>query len=237
MASSAGPGPQRTLLTGGRALHRSLVTVARARVTLAAMARPAIEWTGDDPHARRRELYTRAAPVFRRYGYRGATLKALARACGLSIPALYRYFPSKKAFALFPLVALYPELHEAPPDVRSDPSALLAGWVEAAVAEMPNYTLALRLAREASVSTDEQRRMDANLASHVEVLGGIARRAAPHLEARAADELAATMISIAVGPAATGLEADPVALRRQLRALLRGYGVAIPRGSRARVAP
>lgn len=201
------------------------------------MARPAIEWTGDDVYARRRQLYGRAAPVLRRYGYRGATLKVLARACGLSIPALYRYFPSKKAFALFPLVALYPDLHAPPPATGGDPSALLAGWVEAAVTEMPNYTLALRLARESGLSADEQRRMEANLESHVELLGGIARRAAPHLEARAADELAATMISIAVGPAATGLEADPVALRRQLRALLRGYGVASPRGSRARVAP
>ena len=82
----------------------------------------------DDLYARRRELYRRGAPVFRRYGYREATLKTLARACGLSIPALYRYFPSKRAFALFPLVALYPELNSPPPDVSGDPSALLSGW-------------------------------------------------------------------------------------------------------------
>ena len=70
------------------------------------------EWRTDGLVARRSELYVRASPTFRRYGYRESTLKALAAACGLSIPALYRYFPSKRAFGLFPLVALYPELHQ-----------------------------------------------------------------------------------------------------------------------------
>ena len=67
-----------------------------------------LEWRNDDGVGRRHELYARAAPIFRKHGYAGTTLKALARACELSIPALYRYFPSKKAFALFPLMALYP---------------------------------------------------------------------------------------------------------------------------------
>lgn len=190
------------------------------------MAKPALEWTADGLYERRRELYVRAAPVFRCDGYRGTTLKALARACGLSIPALYRYFPSKKAFALFPLVALYPELHEPPPDLGGDPLALLSGWVTAACAEMPNYTLALRLARDADLTAEEQARVEANLASHVAVLAGIARRAAPGLGARAAEELASSMISVAVGPAFSGLESDAATLRRQLLALLRGYGIA-----------
>lgn len=193
------------------------------------MAKPAVEWTGDGLYARRRELYARAAPVFRRHGYRGTTLKALARACGLSIPALYRYFPSKKAFALFPLVALYPELHEPPPDAGGDPLALLAGWVTAAAAEMPNYTLALRLARDADLTAEEDRRVEANLASHVTVLAAIARRAVPRLDAGAAEELASSMISVAVGPASSGLATDPDTLRRQLTRLLRGYGVALPK--------
>ncbi|HET7699754.1 MAG TPA: TetR/AcrR family transcriptional regulator [Candidatus Limnocylindria bacterium] len=201
------------------------------------MPKPAIEWTGEDIYARRRELYARAAPVFRRQGYRGTTLKALARACGLSIPALYRYFPSKKAFALFPLAALYPELQGPPPDMGGDPAALLSDWVEAAATEMPNYTLALRLAREVGWSADEQRRVEANLRSHIEQIGAVARRAAPHLGTRAADELASAMISATVGPASTGLEADPVALRRQLRALLRGYGVAVSKTRPTSAAP
>ena len=200
------------------------------------MAKPAIEWTGDGLYARRRELYARAAPVLRRHGYRGTTLKALARACGLSIPALYRYFPSKKTFALFPLVALYPELHDAPPDLGGDPSMLLAGWVTAASTEMPNYTLALRLAREAGLTAEEHGRIEANLISHVAVLAGIARRAAPRLGGRAAEELATSMISVTAGPATSGLEPDPATMRRQLLALLRGYGITLEKPEAAAAA-
>jgi AcrR family transcriptional regulator len=191
-------------------------------------ARP--EWTSDDLFARRRELFVRAAPVFRKHGYQGATLKALANACGLSIPALYRYFPSKKAFALFPLNALYPELHGPPPDVTAgDPLAHLSGWIEAAVAELPNYTLAARLSRDVALDDEEQRKLDANLAVHLRVLGGLARRAGPHLDDRAARELARTMVNVIFGPVLTGLDPEPNALRRELQALLRGYGLFVHR--------
>lgn len=56
-----------------------------------------------DPFARRYQLYVLAAPVFRTFGYRQVTMKALAHACGMSAPGLYRYFPSKLEFATFPL--------------------------------------------------------------------------------------------------------------------------------------
>jgi len=188
------------------------------------------EWASDDLFARRRELYVRAAPVFRKYGYQGATLKALANACGLSIPALYRYFPSKKGFALFPLVSLYPELQRPPPDVTAgDPLSHLASWIESAVAEMPNYILAARLLREVGIDDQEQRKLDLNLADHLAILGDLAMRAGPHLDDRAAQELARTMINVVFGPALTGLDPEPQALRRELRALLRGYGLFVPR--------
>lgn len=187
------------------------------------------EWTSNELFARRRELYVRAAPVFRKHGYRGATLKVLARACRLSIPALYRYFPSKRAFALYPLISLYPELHAPRPDATvGDPLSRLSGWIEGAVAEMPNYILAARLSREVRLHDEEQRRADANLADHVAILGDLARRAGPHLDDRTAQELARTMVNVVVGPALTGLDPEPQALRRELRALLRGYGLFIP---------
>jgi len=173
--------------------------------------------------------------VFRKYGFRGATLKALARACGLSTPALYRYFPSKKAFALFPLRSLYPELHGPPPDVTvGEPITHLAEWIEGAVAEMPYYLLALRLAREVGLRDTEQRKTDVNLSEHIAIVSGLAQRAGPHLDERAARELASTMISVALGPALTGVEPEPEGLRRQLRALLRGYGLVLPRTGRLR---
>jgi AcrR family transcriptional regulator len=186
------------------------------------------EWGSDEPFARRRELYFRAAPVFRKHGYRGATLKALASACGLSIPALYRYFPSKRAFALFPLVSMYPELHAPPPDLTlGDPAEHLAFWIDSAASEAPMYLLAARLMREVALTDDEQRRTDANLVEHIALVGNVARRAAPHLSEAMARDLASTMINIALGPALTGIEAEPENLRRELRALLRGYGVVV----------
>jgi AcrR family transcriptional regulator len=189
----------------------------------------------EEPFARRRELFLRAAPVFRKRGYRGATLKELANACGLSIPGMYRYFPSKKALALFPLRSLYPELHGPEPQVGTgDPLVHLSGWVDAAVSEMPNYLLALELAREAGLRPNEQRKADANLAAHVAILADLIRRAALHLGEQAARELASTMVNVALGAAVTGLRPDPDALRRELRALLRGHGIHLPRTARPR---
>jgi AcrR family transcriptional regulator len=195
------------------------------------------DWTSDEAFGRRRELYVRAAPVFRTEGYRGSTLKALAAACGLSIPGLYRYFPSKRAFALYPLVALYPELHiPAPGLALGTPRQQLEGWIRAAVNEMPNYTLALRLAREVGLDGSEQSRIEANLGFHIEALAGIARLTAPHLDEPSSRELASAMISVATGSALTGIDIPPDSLRRRLVALLRGYGVILsaeaPTGTR-----
>ena len=190
------------------------------------------EWRQDDLVVRRHELYVRAAPVLRRLGYREATLKALADACGLSIPALYRYFPSKRAFALFPLVALYPELHEPGPDVNvGDPRMHLIGWIDAAVAEMPNYTLALRLSREVGLDRIEQHRVEENLAAHITIVATLVRGAGSHLDDAIAREVASAMISITTGAVLTGLEIEPASLRRRLRALLRGYGIILPTAS------
>lgn len=193
------------------------------------------EWFSDEPFARRQELFRRAAPVFRKRGYRGSTLKELASVCGLSIPGLYRYFPSKKALALFPLRALYPELHGPPPDVSTgDPLQHLNGWVEGAVAEMPNYLLALELSREVALRPAERRKSEVNLAEHITIVADLVRRAAPHLSDRAARELASTMVNVALGSAVTGLRPDPEALRRELRALLRGHGLHLTRTARPR---
>lgn len=170
----------------------------------------------------------RAAPVFRRYGYRGTTLKALAEACGLSIPALYRYFPSKRAFALFPLVALHPELHPPAPDLsRGDPTRHFAAWIDGAVTEAPNYLLAARMLHEVGLPDRERAAMDARLGEHLSELAALARRAAPYLSDARARDLAVTLVNAAMAPALTGIEPDAAALRRELQAILRGYGVLV----------
>jgi hypothetical protein len=104
----------------------------------------------------------------------------------------------------------------------------LAGWIDGAAVEMPNYILAAKLLRDIGLREEEQHRMDANLAEHIAVVGDLARRAGPHLDDRTARELARTMINVALGPALTGLELEPMALRRELRALLLGYGLVVP---------
>jgi AcrR family transcriptional regulator len=48
------------------------------------------------PHERRKLILDGAERVFARSGYAGADTAALARAGGVSAPALYRYFPTKK---------------------------------------------------------------------------------------------------------------------------------------------
>jgi AcrR family transcriptional regulator len=190
-----------------------------------------LEWRNNDGVGRRHELYARAAPIFRRHGYAGTTMKALARACELSIPALYRYFPSKKAFALFPLMALYPELHEGSPRLSTtDPASLLFQWIDNAADDMPNYVLALRLAQETGLRADERLKVQSNLAEHAQLLASIARHAAPSLDECAATDLAWAMINVAIAPALTGSEPEGARLRRQLRALLGGYGLPVKPG-------
>ena len=187
------------------------------------------EWQGEDRYARRHELYVRAAPVFERHGYGGSTLKALADACDISIPGLYRYFPSKRAFALYPLPPLYPELQRPAPDLTTgDPATLLSWWIEAAVSERPYYLLALRLALEAGLTAEEDARVTSNLGDHAKQLGHVIARAAPHLGGDGAVQVATAMIELTTAPALSRLRREPGDLRRDLRALLRGYGIVLP---------
>jgi hypothetical protein len=123
---------------------------------------------------------------------------------------------------------MYPELHAPPPDLTvGDPAAHLAFWIDSAATEAPLYLLAARLMREIDLTDDERRRTNANLSEHIALVGAVARRAAPHLSEAAARDLASTMINVALGPALTGIEVEPDNLRRELRSLLRGYGVVV----------
>ena len=46
---------------------------------------------------RRSQILTKATRLFSRHGYEKVTVKQIATACSITEPALYRYFPSKKA--------------------------------------------------------------------------------------------------------------------------------------------
>ena len=172
-------------------------------------------------YERRMEIYRRVAPVFRQHGYRGATLKQLAHAAGLSIPALYRYFPSKRSLAFFPLVAAEPELHPVAPDA-SKPLLVLSGFVRSAVEQLPYYSLAMQLSIELGVEHRADRRTREQLDATGEVLARCARCVAPRLGAEDARDLASTMLTLAIGSTWTGPRSG-ARLRRLLQAALRTY--------------
>ena len=90
---------------------------------------------------------------------------------------------------------------------------------------MPNVFLALRLAIETGLSDEEQRTVEANLRAHADELGVLARRAAPNIDQRSASELGWAMMNLAIAPGLSGIEPEPDNVRRQLHALLHGYGI------------
>src|SRR5688572_10268687 len=60
--------------------------------------------------SRRQEILTRAAELFAARGFHGVSMADLGAACGISGPALYRYFPSKDALLAEMLVSISEEL-------------------------------------------------------------------------------------------------------------------------------
>ncbi|HET8569349.1 MAG TPA: helix-turn-helix domain-containing protein [Candidatus Limnocylindria bacterium] len=178
-----------------------------------------------DPYRHRHLLYAKAAPVFRAFGYRQVTMKALAHACGVSAPALYRYFPSKLDFALFPLTEpptgycsmLLNEAADAEPDGLR---ALRAALVEA-IAHVDLVVLAVRLAIEAGRDAGDvfsSRRIATLDATVREVV----IRCVPRLGDRA-DDLAHTLVSLVVSAAAAQAPLPPEELWRQGGPIVRGY--------------
>jgi AcrR family transcriptional regulator len=178
-----------------------------------------------DPYQRRVDLYVKAAPVFRTFGYRQVTMKALAHACGVSAPALYRYFPSKLDFALFPLAepptGYCATLLTAAADAQADPLRGLRAMLETAVAHADLIALAMQLAIEAG--RDEQEgfsrgRIDSLDATMRDVL----LRCVPALGPRAQD-FAHTLVSLVVTAGAARASLAPEDLWRQGGPVVRAY--------------
>ncbi len=178
-----------------------------------------------DPYKHRVELYTRAAPVLRTFGYRQVTMKAIAHACGVSAPALYRYFPSKRDLALFPL-ALPPRGYCAAMMRRTaaeyaDPLRGLRAALELAINDIDLVVLAIRLAIEAGQQTEDPfARHD--LKSPTLAIGELLLQCVPTLGERARD-LAQTMVAIVIAAAVTNQELPPGVLWRQAITVLRAY--------------
>lgn len=186
---------------------------------------------GYDPYQRRLDLYLKAAPVFRTFGYRHVTMKALAHECRLSAPALYHYFPSKLDFALFPLgeppTSYFAMLLTAAADAHADPLRGLRAVLETAVAQADLIALAVQLAIEAG--RDEQHVLSRNRLDSLDAtLSDALLHCVPALGPGAQD-LAHTLISLVVTAGAARTPLAPEDLWRQggpvVRAYLLGAGV------------
>jgi AcrR family transcriptional regulator len=178
-----------------------------------------------DSYQRRVDLYEKAAPVFRTFGYRQVTIKALAHACGISAPALYRYFPSKLDFALFPLAdppnGYCVAMMTTAAGAHRDPLRALRAALEVGVAHSDLLALGVRLAIEAG--RDEENvisrdRLDSLDTSVTEVL----LRCMPMLGSRARD-LAHTLTSLVIAAGAAKGSVAPEDVWRQSGPVLRSY--------------
>jgi AcrR family transcriptional regulator len=177
---------------------------------------------GDRLDGRRRELFARAAPVFRRHGYRGATIKALAHACGLSAASLYHYFGSKEELATYILRRPRMDWDSVWVDPETDPLVQLAQLLDLSLTELPDYLLALRLADEIAGTTS-------NGATHARlfregeaVFARLVAASAPGMSRATASRVARDALSAMVGSAILGLDPEPeTAVRERVVAVLR----------------
>ena len=172
---------------------------------------------------RRRELFALAAPVFRRHGYRGATIKALAHACGLSPASLYHYFGSKEELATYLLRRPRMDWDSMWVDPETDPLVQLAQLLDLSLAELPNYLLALRLADEiAGTTSDHGHARPPPSARARPCSPGWWPRRPRRCRATAATRVARDALSAMVGSAIVGLDPEPeAAVRERVVAVLR----------------
>jgi AcrR family transcriptional regulator len=158
--------------------------------------------------ARRYELFELAAPVFRRHGYRGATIKALAHACRLKPASLYHYFSSKAEFATFPLAGRRLTWARTFVDPQLEPLVQLDRLVDLAVDRLPTYLLAMHLADEIDAGLGGRRRTTAFREGEA-VFGRLIHAAAPGMDRVEVLDVARHVLSLLVGASVIGLDPAP----------------------------
>jgi AcrR family transcriptional regulator len=173
--------------------------------------------------ARRRELFALAAPVFRRDGYRGATIKALAHACDLSPASLYHYFASKEELATYLVRRPRLDWDSTWVDPVTDPVVQLARLLDLSLSELPNYLLALRLADEIAGTASDRAAHARTFREGEAIYARLVAAAAPAMSRETATEVARGALSAMVGSAVMGLDPEPqAAVRARVVAVLRG---------------
>ena len=175
--------------------------------------------------ARRMEVFRAAAPLFRQHGYRGVSLKAIGAACGLTPPALYRYFGSKLELALEPLSseACF-TVDRLLGDQAVPPLEALRNGIDAGMVYLDDTHLALGLAREIG-SAVSQERVAAGFGRFRDGYAAALRRAAPQMYDAEAAELIESAIGIAFAAVFFDTRPDLIAVRARIIATLRPYVV------------
>ena len=163
-----------------------------------------------------------AAPVFRRDGFRGATIKALAHACGLSPASLYHYFASKEEMATYLVRRPRMDWDSTWVNPETDPLVQLAWLLDLSVSELPNYLLALRLADEIAGSASDDGAHARTFREGEAIFARLIAASAPGMPRAEATRIARDALSAMVGSAVIGLDPEPdVAVRRRVVAVLR----------------
>ena len=176
----------------------------------------------DPLDARRRQLFVLAAPVFRRYGYRGSTVKALAHACGLSPAGLYHYFGSKEELATYLLRRPRMDWRSTWVDPDTDPLVQLAMLVDLSLTELPSYLLAMRLADEIRAVPTEPSAHAGTFREGEAVFARLLAASAPAMSQANAAQVARDALTAMVGSAVLGLDPEPeAAVRARVIATLR----------------
>lgn len=109
-----------------------------------------------DAEARRAQILAAAAQVFARYGFRGATTRAIAQAAGVAEGTLFRYFPTKRhlLLALFEAFTIRPIQQQLETLETTDPQEWLERFLTERLTAMRAH-LPLMQALYQEIRTDE----------------------------------------------------------------------------------
>ena len=179
--------------------------------------------TAEDLHARRQQLVRLASPLLRGLGYQHVSLKQLAAACGLSIPALYRYFPSKRELALFPLTPANRPPLTCFTEPRADPLVVLSRWIDIACADLPDVLLGLGVASGLPGDAVARELRDGCIDHHRVLLRAFVGEVGPELGGETVGDIVESLIGVLLSPLFAPTQNDPHRVRERVTSLLRGY--------------
>jgi len=182
----------------------------------------------EDRLRRQREIYLAAAPLLRRTGVRGLSMRAAARAAYVSVGGLYYYFPTKRDLVLHGLqpaaiarfchdkVSTYAHLAETDPSAYG--RAVLDHLYDLVVGFLlPAYDAAVELGAETALA-QVRHTLEESLGEVVDLL----RPLAPRLDEAQVAALGEGLLRLVLG-LLLHRATPPEHFRRDLDALISGY--------------